>query len=140
MATRARASIADLRATRGKAELVGGELVVMSPTGYKPGRAAAKVLASLLRHEGAHGGGRALGGRRPAVVVAQVPRGEQRDGDRRRDVHRELGPGDLSHRARRYVRAPHERRTRGEKGAERSARECGPGAAAIPEERGPGGA
>jgi len=61
MATRARATIADLLAARGKAELVGGELVVMSPTGYKPGRASGKIFASLLRHESAHGGGRAIG-------------------------------------------------------------------------------
>jgi Uma2 family endonuclease len=61
MTARTRACIADLIATRGKAELVGGELVVMSPTGYKPGRAAAKILRSLLRHEETHGGGKAIG-------------------------------------------------------------------------------
>jgi len=61
MTARARATIADLQAAKGKAELVGGELVVMSPTGYKPGRAAAKILMSLLRHEAQHGGGRAIG-------------------------------------------------------------------------------
>src|SRR5262245_54088831 len=61
MTARTRATIAELRATEGKAELVGGELVVMSPTGYKPGRAAARILASLLRHEEREGGGRALG-------------------------------------------------------------------------------
>ena len=61
MTARARATIADLQAALGKAELVGGELVVMSPTGYKPGRAAGKIFASLLRHEAARGGGRAIG-------------------------------------------------------------------------------
>lgn len=61
MTARPRASIADLLATHGKAELVAGELVVMSPTGYRPGRAAARILRSLLRHEEACGGGKAIG-------------------------------------------------------------------------------
>jgi Uma2 family endonuclease len=45
----------------GKAELVDGELVLMSPTGARPGRAATKTLVSLAAHEEAHGGGTALG-------------------------------------------------------------------------------
>lgn len=43
-----------------KAELVHGELVTISPTGIKPGRAGGKVFASLLRHEEEHWGGYAI--------------------------------------------------------------------------------
>jgi Uma2 family endonuclease len=44
----------------GKAELVGGELRLMSPTGGMPGRASGKIYASLLRHEEEQGEGYAL--------------------------------------------------------------------------------
>jgi Uma2 family endonuclease len=42
-----------------KAELVGGEIVVMSPTGGRPGRAAGAIYASLHAYERSTGGGRA---------------------------------------------------------------------------------
>lgn len=63
MATKTRATIEDLYAVpeNGKAELINGEVVRMSPTGSRPGRAAAKILISLLRHEEEHGGGYAFG-------------------------------------------------------------------------------
>lgn len=63
MATKANATIEDLYNVRnnGKAELVDGELVVMSPTGGIPGRAATKIAASLDRYEEEHGGGYAFG-------------------------------------------------------------------------------
>ena len=53
MATRAPATIEDLYHVpdNAKAELVDGEVVLMSPTGFRPGRAAARILASLLRFE-----------------------------------------------------------------------------------------
>jgi Uma2 family endonuclease len=41
----------------GKAEIVNGELVLMSPTGSRPGRAAQRIFVSLDRHEREHGGG-----------------------------------------------------------------------------------
>jgi Uma2 family endonuclease len=44
-----------------KAEIVGGTLVRMSPTGARPGRAAMAIAVSLLEHERRHGGGRAFG-------------------------------------------------------------------------------
>lgn len=44
----------------GKAELVNGELVLMSPAAVKPGRAGMQIVASLLRHEEEHGGGYAI--------------------------------------------------------------------------------
>ena len=62
MITEPRATIQDLYHVpdKGKAEIVDGELVLMSPTGIKPGRAGGKVFASLLRHEEENGGGYAI--------------------------------------------------------------------------------
>jgi Uma2 family endonuclease len=44
----------------GKAEIINGKVVKMSPTGGKPGRASLKIVRSLLAHEEAHGGGYAM--------------------------------------------------------------------------------
>jgi Uma2 family endonuclease len=53
MSTRAEATIEDLyRLTgEGKAELVNGEVVFMSPSGAHHGMAVARIVASLLAHE-----------------------------------------------------------------------------------------
>ncbi len=53
------ADIADLLSTPGKAELVNGELIIMSPTGGAPGRASGEIYTSLRAYERKHGGGRA---------------------------------------------------------------------------------
>lgn len=45
----------------GKAEIVDGRIVLMSPTGYVPGRAAFRILMSLGAYEEERNGGRALG-------------------------------------------------------------------------------
>lgn len=55
-----RATIEDLYRVEGKAELVHGELVCMSPTGRVPGRVGGRIYASLLQHERQHGGGCAI--------------------------------------------------------------------------------
>jgi Uma2 family endonuclease len=47
MITKNRATIEDLYATPGKAELVNGELILMSPTGDKPGWAGDEIFFSL---------------------------------------------------------------------------------------------
>jgi Uma2 family endonuclease len=47
MITKTRATLEDLYATPGKAELVNGELVLMSPTGDKPGWAGDEIFVSL---------------------------------------------------------------------------------------------
>ena len=47
MITKTRATIEDLYAAPGKAELVNGELVLMSPTGDKPGWAGDEIFFSL---------------------------------------------------------------------------------------------
>jgi Uma2 family endonuclease len=56
------AGIEDLRRVpnHGKAELVGGKVKLMSPTGGLPARAGGRIYASLLRHEDERGGGYAL--------------------------------------------------------------------------------
>lgn len=63
MAIRQRATMEDLYNVpdNGKAEIVNGELVRMSPTGAKPGRGALKIVISLAQHEEQHGGGYAFG-------------------------------------------------------------------------------
>ena len=60
MSTKTRATIADLYKVEGKAELVNGEIVHMSPTGRRPGRAGGKIYRRLAEHEERTGGGSAL--------------------------------------------------------------------------------
>jgi Uma2 family endonuclease len=58
--TRIEATIADLNRVDGKAEIVNGELVLMSPTGFLPGRAGGAVYLRLMAYEEATGRGFAL--------------------------------------------------------------------------------
>ena len=60
MSIKTRATIEDLYKVEGKAELVNGEMVLMSPTGRKPGRAGGIIYASLLQHERQHRNGYAF--------------------------------------------------------------------------------
>ena len=50
MTTKSEATIDDLYHAPGKAEIVKGELLVMSPTGGLSGYAAGEVFASLREH------------------------------------------------------------------------------------------
>src|SRR5688572_9919131 len=61
MATRASATIEDLYhvSDGAKAELVDGEVVLMSPTGDTPSRAASNIYLSLRQYEQTGGAGRA---------------------------------------------------------------------------------
>jgi Uma2 family endonuclease len=61
--TKDEATIEDLYRVpeHGKAEIVNGKLVHMSPTGGKPGRAAGRIFASLIDYEDEHSGGYAIG-------------------------------------------------------------------------------
>ena len=61
MHTKARATVEDLYRVpeNGKAELINGELVLMSPTGHWPNRAVGAIYVSLRLHERKTGGGRA---------------------------------------------------------------------------------
>jgi Uma2 family endonuclease len=47
MSAQINATIDDLYAVRGKAELVNGEIVIMSPTGYTPSYGASEIFVSL---------------------------------------------------------------------------------------------
>lgn len=62
MSTKTQATVDDLYHVpeNGKAEIVNGELVLMSPTGGVPGRAAGKIFISLEQHERSVGGGYAF--------------------------------------------------------------------------------
>jgi len=60
MTAAARATIEDLYLVKGKAEIVNGEVVLMSPTGGLPGIASGIIYASLLEHQRSSGGGWAL--------------------------------------------------------------------------------
>ncbi|HJX90262.1 MAG TPA: Uma2 family endonuclease [Pyrinomonadaceae bacterium] len=62
MSTKTEATVDDLYRVpeHGKAELVNGELVLMSPTGGVPGRAAGKIYISLNEYEQRVGGGYAF--------------------------------------------------------------------------------
>ena len=57
MSIKTRATIEELYKVEGKAELVHGEIVCMSPTGRKPARAGLRIAAHLLQHEERVGGG-----------------------------------------------------------------------------------
>ena len=61
MTTKLQATVEDLYHVpdNGKAELVNGELVHMSPTGDAPNRAAGAIYISLRQYERSVGGGRA---------------------------------------------------------------------------------
>ncbi|MBI4551791.1 MAG: Uma2 family endonuclease [Candidatus Latescibacteria bacterium] len=63
MITKTRTTIEDLYHVpeNGKAEIVNGELVLMSPTGGRPGRASGKVYRSLDDYERRTGRGYAFG-------------------------------------------------------------------------------
>jgi len=58
MSTKRKATIEDLYHVpdHGKAEIVDGEVVLMSPTGGKPGRASGAIYVSLRLHERVAGG------------------------------------------------------------------------------------
>jgi len=61
MSIRTEATIEDLYGVPGKAEIVNGEIVLMSPTGDLPGSAAGEVFVSLRGYARRTGAGRAYG-------------------------------------------------------------------------------
>jgi Uma2 family endonuclease len=68
MSIKAEATIEDLYKVEGKAELVNGEIVHMSPTGLLPHFAARQITRSLALYEEATGTGYAIGGNTAFVV------------------------------------------------------------------------
>ncbi|MFL6214461.1 MAG: Uma2 family endonuclease [Blastocatellia bacterium] len=68
MTTRVEATIEDLYKTAGKAEIIDGELVLMSPTGDAPGYAGDEIFASLRDQARRTKSGRAVGDNKAFVV------------------------------------------------------------------------
>lgn len=60
MSTKVEATIEDLYVVEGKAEIVNGEIVYMSPTGILPNYAAGEIFVSLREHAKQSGQGRAV--------------------------------------------------------------------------------
>jgi Uma2 family endonuclease len=60
MSIKARATVDDLARAPGKAELVNGEVVLMSPTGHLPAAAGGRIYISLVAHVDSTGVGWAL--------------------------------------------------------------------------------
>jgi Uma2 family endonuclease len=60
MSTKVEATIEDLYKVEGKAELVNGEIILMSPTGILPGYAAGEVFSSLRDYSKRQNYGRAV--------------------------------------------------------------------------------
>lgn len=54
------ATLEDLWDVEGRAELIDGEIIPVTPTGHRPGRAAARIWQSLDAYEISHGGGYAV--------------------------------------------------------------------------------
>lgn len=61
MSTRSGATVEDLYRVRGKAELVDGQLQIMEPTGFLPGRASLYIVESLRAYERETQAGFAIG-------------------------------------------------------------------------------
>jgi Uma2 family endonuclease len=68
MTTKTQATVEDLYQVPGKAEIVNGELVLMSPTGNDPGYAADAILVSLWHHAENTGLGQAVGDNKGFLV------------------------------------------------------------------------
>ena len=68
MSTKVEATIEDLYKVEGKAELVNGEIILMSPTGRHPGYASDAILVSLFQYSKRHRVGIAVGDNKAFVV------------------------------------------------------------------------
>jgi Uma2 family endonuclease len=68
MITATQATVEDLSRAPEKAEIVNGELVIMSPTGGMPGYAGDEVFASLREHAQRSRSGRAVGDNKAFIV------------------------------------------------------------------------
>ena len=68
MSTKVEATIEDLYKVEGKAELVNGEIILMSPTGMLPGYAGDEIFSSLREYSKRRKFGRAIGDNKAFVV------------------------------------------------------------------------
>ncbi|HEX6717847.1 MAG TPA: Uma2 family endonuclease [Pyrinomonadaceae bacterium] len=71
MSTKVEATIEDLYRVKGKAELVNGEIILMSPTGDFPGYAGDEIFSSLREYGKRNQFGRAVGDNKAFVVNLQ---------------------------------------------------------------------
>ena len=71
MSTKVEATIEDLYKVEGKAELVNGEIILMSPTGLLPGYAACEIFSSLREYSKRRKFGRAVGNN--VAFVVELP-------------------------------------------------------------------
>src|SRR5205809_685707 len=71
MSSKVEATIEDLYKVKGKAELVNGEIVQMSPTGGLPNYAAVEITTSLRQHANRTRSGHAVGDN--AAFVVNLP-------------------------------------------------------------------
>ena len=68
MTTKVEATIEDLYKIKQKAEIVNGEIILMSPTGSRPGYAGDEIYSSLRQYSKRHKYGRAVGDNKAFVV------------------------------------------------------------------------
>ena len=68
MSTKVEATIEDLLKVKQKAEIVNGEIILMSPTGSLPGYAGDAIFSSLWQYSKRHKNGRAVGDNKGFVV------------------------------------------------------------------------
>ena len=68
MSTKVEATIEDLYKVEGKAELVNGEIILMSPTGCRPRYAGDEIFSSLREYSKRRKFGRAIGDKTAFVV------------------------------------------------------------------------
>jgi Uma2 family endonuclease len=74
--TSTQATLADLARVPGKAELIGGRIVHLMPTGYRPNLVAGEIFVSLKNHARATGRGVALTDNM-GFAVPELPSGRQ---------------------------------------------------------------
>lgn len=76
MSTAIRATVQDLMATEGKAELIGGSIKPLMPTGRKPNRVAFRIARSLDDHAMATGRGEVYTDKM-GFLVPELPSGRE---------------------------------------------------------------
>jgi Uma2 family endonuclease len=89
MSTKVEATIEDLYKVEGKAELVNGEIILMSPTGRHPGYAGDEIFSSLRQYTKRHKVGLAVGDNKAFVV--NLPHRKSFSPDVALDVGRDTG-------------------------------------------------